>query len=346
VLDGIAIHRYPMPQASGSVVSYLREYATAFWRTRRLALRLARDGNFDVVQAANPPDFLLRAVRPLKRRGACFVFDHHDLWPELFDTRFEGKGRPLRRVIEAIERRNFRLADLVLAANESHKRVAVSRGGKRPDEVFVVRNGPVLANFHPVPADPGLKRGRPHLISYAGVMAPQDGVDHALYALAHLREKRDDWHAVLAGDGDAVDELRSLARELGLEDRVEFSGWLDQKEIRRLLCTSDVCLVPDPKTALTDASTLIKIAEYMTMSRAIVAYDLTESRVTAGEAALYAKPNDPGDMARAISELLDNPEQRARMGEVGRARVLNGLSWEHSEQALIAAYRAALGALR
>jgi glycosyltransferase involved in cell wall biosynthesis len=151
---------------------------------------------------------------------------------------------------------------------------------------------------------------------------------------------------VLAGDGDAVDELRSLARELGLEDRVEFSRWLDQKEIRRLLCTSDVCLVPDPKTALTDASTLIKIAEYMTMSRAIVAYDLTESRVTAGEAALYAKPNDPGDMARAISELLDNPEQRARMGEVGRARVLNGLSWEHSEQALIAAYRAALGALR
>jgi glycosyltransferase involved in cell wall biosynthesis len=344
VLDGVAIHRYPMPDASGSVLSYLREYTAAFWRTRRLALRLAREAPFDVVQAANPPDFLLTAVRPLKRRGATFVFDHHDLWPELFDTRFEGKGRAIRRVIEAIERRNFRLADLVLAANESHKRVAVRRGGKRPDEVFVVRNGPVLADFLPVPADPALKGGFPHLISYAGVMAPQDGVDHALYALAHLREKRDDWRAVLAGDGEAMDQLRGLARDLDLNGQVEFSGWLDQEQVKRLLCTSDVCLVPDPKTALTDASTLIKIAEYMAMSRAIVAYDLTESRVTAGDAALYARPNDPAELARAISELLDDPERRARMGDLGRARVLDGLSWEHSERALIDAYRTALGA--
>jgi len=230
----------------------------------------------------------------------------------------------------------------VLATNESYKRVAVERGRKRPDDVVVVRSGPELARFEPVPADPALKRGRPHLISYIGEMAPQDGLDHALRALAHLREDRDDWQAVFAGDGGALDSLQQLVVELGLSDHVEFAGWLQDRELRSLLCSSDVCLVPDPKTRLSDASTLVKIAEYMAMSRPIVAYDLTESRVTAGEAALYAHPNDPTDFARAISVLLDDPVRRAQMGRVGRERVVAGLSWEHGQQALLAAYSTAL----
>jgi glycosyltransferase involved in cell wall biosynthesis len=340
--DGVTIHRFPQPEARGTVLSYLREYAAAYWRIRRLARRLSKERPFDVVLAANPPDFLLMAVRSLKRRGSWLIFDHHDLWPELYLARFGSKRSPLYWLIVAIERVNFRLADFVLATNESYKRIAVDRGRKRPKDVFVVRNGPVLADFLPVPADPTLKRGRPHLIGYIGEMARQDGIDHALRALAHLREWRDDWRAVFAGDGEAESELRRLASELGLDDRVEFCGWLDDAEIRKLLCSSDLCLVPDPRTTLSDVSTLAKIAEYMAMSRPIVAFDLTESRVTAGDAALYARPNDEGDFARAISELLDDPERRDRMGKIGRRRVEDGLSWEHSEPVLLSAFRAAL----
>jgi glycosyltransferase involved in cell wall biosynthesis len=344
--DGVPIHRYPQPRARGGVFGYLREYVTAYWRIRRLAQRLARERGFDVVQVANPPDFLLMAVHFLKRRGASLIFDHHDLWPELFLVRFGGKRTPLYWLVLAIERINFRLADIVITTNESYKRIATDRGGKRSADVFVVRNGPALASFTPVPPEPALKQGRRHLISYSGVMAPQDGVDHALRALAQLREERDDWRAVLAGDGEAMEELRHLASELNLNSQVEFSGWLDQEELRRLLCSSDVCLVPDPKTALSDVSTLMKIAEYMAMSRSIVAYDLTESRVTAGDSALYVRPNDPREFARGISALLDDPARRDRMGKVGRARVEQGLAWEHSEQALLAAHRAALSRAR
>jgi glycosyltransferase involved in cell wall biosynthesis len=340
--EGVLIYRYPHAGVGARPLGHLREYAAAYWRISGLARRLASEHAFNVVQAANPPDFLLLAVRWLKRRGACLIFDHHDLWPELYLARSGGRKGPFYWLIVGIERLNYRLADIVLATNESYEGIALGRGRKRPADVFVVRNGPELGTFVPVASEPRLKRGRPHLISYIGEMAPQDGVDHALRALARLRDQRDDWHAVLAGDGEAAQGLRRLARELGLDGRVEFSGWLNDRDLRSLLCSSDVCLVPDPKTALSDASTLMKIAEYMAMSRPIVAYDLAETRVTAGDAAVYVRPNDSAAFARAISELLDDPDRRAQMGAIGHARVRDGLSWEHSERALLAAYAEAL----
>ncbi len=341
-LDGIDIFRYAQPRASGSAISYLREYAVAFWRIRRLARRVAGGRGFDVVQACNPPDFLLLAVRFLRRRGACLIFDHHDLSPELYVAKFGGSGGAFYWLTRMLERVNFRVADLVIATNESYKRVALERGGIRPEHIFVVRKGPDLARFQPVPADPELKRGQRALISWIGEIASQDGVDHAIRALAHLRERRDDWHAIIAGDGSALGDLRRLTTELGLDDRVEFTGWLEEPELRRLLCSSDVCLAPDPKTPLSDASTLLKIAEYMAMSRPIVSYDLTESRVTAGEAAIYARPNDPEAFGRAIDELLDDPARRALMGRIGRERVERWFSWEQSKNELLAAYEVAL----
>ncbi|MGZ4202977.1 MAG: glycosyltransferase family 4 protein [Thermoleophilaceae bacterium] len=341
-IDGISVLRYSQPRAGGSALGYLYEYGMAYWCIRRLARELADARGFDVVQAANPPDFLLIALRFLKRQGAQLIFDHHDLSPELFLARFNNRKTLLYWILRLVERINFRLADIVIATNESYQRIAVGRGGKRPEDVYVVRNGPLLAHFKPVAPQESLKRGRRYLISYMGEMAPQDGVDHALRAFAHLREERDDWHAVLAGDGDAAAGLRQLAEQLELGEQVEFSGWLLDPELRLLLCSSDVCLVPDPKTTLSDASTLIKIAEYMALARPVVAYDLTESRITAGDAALYARPNEPRDLARAISELLDDPERRERMGAIGRARVIDGLSWERAEHMLLAAYDAAL----
>jgi glycosyltransferase involved in cell wall biosynthesis len=341
-LQGIDIHRYPATFANGSTVGYLREYATALWRMSWLALRLGGRRGFDVVHACNPPDLLLLAAVPLKLRGARLIFDHHDLVPELYQCRFR-QGGVLYRLSRLAERVTFRLADVVISPNESYRLLALRRGAKRPEDVFVVRNAPDALRLHPQEADPALKRGRRHLLAYVGVMGPQDGLDLAVHALGELRLLRDDWHAVFVGDGDMLERVRELARRLGIADAVEFTGFLHEADgVRRVLASADVCLAPEPKNPLNDVSTMIKIAEYMAMERPVVAFDLAESRVTAGIAADYAEPNDPSSFARCIDRLLDDPVRRARMGAFGRERVENGLSWEHSKRRLLDAYARAL----
>ncbi len=244
-LDGIAIRRFPLRPASGPL-GYLREYLQALARIRRLVRRAEREGRFDVVHVANPPDFLGFAAARARARGARLIFDHHDLVPELYETRYGRRGS-IHRLLLALERRALRTADAVIATNDSYRRIAIERGGVAPDDVFVVRNGPDLERFRPVAAEDSLRRGKPHLIVYLGVMGPQDGIDWALAALAELREIRgDDWHAAFLGDGEVVDEMRSLAADLGLGDLVEFVGWSDDDDIRRWLSTADVCLASGP----------------------------------------------------------------------------------------------------
>lgn len=340
--EGVEIHRFPLRAASGGPIGYIGEYGQALWRIRRLARRLAGRRGFDVVQACNPPDLLLLAVRPLKRRGARFVFDHHDLVPELYVSRFGRRRDVLYRVLCALERQTFRLADVVLSTNGSYKQVAVERGGVAEEKVFVVRNAPDPSRFHSIAPDQALKRERKHLLAYVGVIAPQDGVDYALRALALLHARRRDWSAIFLGAGDALERMKHLAIQLGLDEDVEFGGWADDSRILSVLSTADVCLAPDPKSPLNDRSTMIKVIEYMAMGRAIVSFDLAESRVTAGEAALYAPANDESAFADRIEQLLDHPELRMRLGETGRARVEGPLAWRHSEAALLAAYRRAL----
>jgi glycosyltransferase involved in cell wall biosynthesis len=341
-LDGIDIHRYPQTTSGGGVLGYIREYCGALWHIRRLARRLSRERAFDVVHASNPPDFLLPAVHFLRRGGSRMIFDHHDLTPELFAVRF-GRERGLAwRVTLMLERLTYHLADAVVATNESYRRVAIDRGRKRAEDVFVVRSDPELSRFRLREPEPELRHGRRHLISFIGRIEPQDGVDHAVRALGHLAQRRSDWHAVIAGEGGVLPELRRLTAALGLEEQIEYPGWLHDADLQRLLSTSDVCLVPDPKTPLSDASTLVKVAEYMAMARPIVAYDLTETRITAGAAALYARADDPEDLARAIDELLDDPERRAEMGRIGRERTEQSLSWDNSKVQLLAAYSAVL----
>lgn len=340
--EGVALYRYPPGPAGEGALGYAREYGTALRHTRRLVRRLAREGSFDLVHACNPPDFLLLAALPLRRRGARFVFDHHDLVPELYLSRY-GSGRDLFYwVARAFEWLTFRLADVVIATNESYRAVALSRGGKRPDDVFVVRNAPDAARFRRTEPDESLKRGKRHLVAYVGVMGPQDGVDCGLRALAKLKERREDWHAVFVGDGEMQPAMRELAAKLGLDDCVEFTGWLEPGEVVRVLSTADVSLAPEPPSPLNDVSTLMKIAEYMSMSCPIVSFDLPESRVTAGEAAFYAAGSDEEAFARGIDELLSDPARRAAMGAASRARVERDLSWTRSEEALLAAYAHAL----
>ncbi|MER7741195.1 glycosyltransferase family 4 protein [Streptomyces sp. NPDC096538] len=341
VIDGVRIHRYPLRAATGGPAGYLKEYGTALWHTVRLARKV---GPVDVVHACNPPDLLFLPALLLKRRGAKFVFDQHDLVPELYLSRF-GRGKDLLyRGVCALERMTYRTADVVLATNESYKDVAVRRGGRRPEDVFVVRSAPDTERFRPVDPEPELKRGKPHLLCYLGVMGPQDGVDYALRALAKLRDElgRTDWHAVFVGAGDTFDAMVGLSRELGLAEQVEFTGRVPDADLVRHLSSADVCLSPDPCNPLNDVSTMNKVLEYMVMGRPIVSFDLKEARVSAGEAAVYAAGDDETAFAELIAQLLDDPEQRAHMGKFGQERINGPLAWRHSQAALLAAYEAAV----
>ncbi|MGW2962375.1 glycosyltransferase family 4 protein [Streptomyces sp. NPDC001220] len=339
-IDGVRIHRYPLRAATGGPAGYLKEYGSALWHTARLARKV---GPVDVVHACNPPDLLFLPALWLKRRGARFVFDQHDLVPELYLSRFDRGEDLLYRAVCALERRTYRAADVVLATNESYRDVAVRRGGRRPEDVFVVRSAPAIERFQPVPPEPELKNGKPHLLCYLGVMGPQDGVDYALRALAELRDGlgRTDWHAVFVGSGDAFDAMVELSRRLGLGDQVQFTGRIPDEELVRYLSTADVCLSPDPRNPLNDVSTMNKVLEYMAMGRPIVSFDLKEARVSAGDAAVYAPANDEAEFAELIALLLDDPEKRTRMGKIGQERVSGPLSWQNSQASLLAAYAAA-----
>ncbi|MFI0264070.1 glycosyltransferase family 4 protein [Streptomyces sp. NPDC017056] len=340
VIDGVRIHRYPLRAATGGPAGYLREYGSALWHTARLARRV---GPVDVVHACNPPDLLFLPALWLKRRGARFVFDQHDLVPELYLSRFDRGEDLLYRAVCALERLTYRAADVVLATNESYRDVAVRRGGRRPEDVFVVRSAPQTDRFQPAPPEAGLKRGKPHLLCYLGVMGPQDGVDYALRALAKLRDElgRTDWHAVFVGSGDAFDAMVELSRRLGLGAQVQFTGRIPDADLVRYLSTADVCLSPDPRNPLNDVSTMNKVLEYMAMGRPIVSFDLREARVSAGDAAVYAPANDEAEFAGLIALLLDDPEKRARMGKIGQERIGGRLSWRNSQASLLAAYAAA-----
>lgn len=339
-IDGVRIHRYPLRAATGGPAGYLREYGSALWHTVRLARTV---GPVDVVHACNPPDLLFLPALWLKRRGARFVFDQHDLVPELYLSRFDRGEDLLYRAVCALERRTYRTADIVLATNESYRDVALRRGGKRPEDVFVVRSAPAVDRFQPVPPEQELKRGKPHLLCYLGVMGPQDGVDYALRALAKLRDElgRTDWHAVFVGAGDAFDAMVELSRRLGLLEQVQFTGRIPDADLVRYLSTADVCLSPDPRNPLNDVSTMNKVLEYMAMGRPIVSFDLREARVSAGDAAVYAPANDETEFAGLIALLLDDPEKRARMGKIGQERIGGQLSWQNSQASLLAAYAAA-----
>ncbi|MEU7989119.1 glycosyltransferase family 4 protein [Streptosporangium canum] len=339
-IDGVKIYRYPLRAATGGPLGYVQEYGSALRHTFRLARRI---GPVDVVHACNPPDLLFLVARMLKRQGARFVFDQHDLVPELYLSRFDRGKDFLYRAVCRLERLTYQAADVVIATNESYREVAISRGGKKPEEVFVVRSAPAVERFHQVPLEESIKRGKPHLLCYLGVMGPQDGVDYALRSLARLRDDlgRTDWHAVFVGGGDTFEDMVAFSRELGLSDSVEFTGRIPDEDLLRYLSAADVCLAPDPLNPLNDVSTMNKIMEYMAMARPIVSFDLREARVSAGDAAVYAPANDESEFAKLIARLLDDPQERRRMGETGKARVTGPLSWERSRTALLAAYEAA-----
>jgi glycosyltransferase involved in cell wall biosynthesis len=340
-IDGIHIYRYDLPMEAEGALGYLLEYGAALWHSFRLAFKVRRERGFDIVHACNPPDLLFLVGGWFKRwHGTKFVFDHHDINPELYEAKF-GRRDLLWRLMVWLERRTFRTADVSIATNESYRRIAIERGGMDRSRVFVVRSGPKLDRLRVLPPSPELKRGRRYLVGYVGVMGKQEGIDYLLRAARHIVHDtgRTDVHFGLVGGGTSLDEMKRLAVELGVDDYVTFTGRVPDDELLAMLNTADVCVNPDVANGMNDKSTMNKIMEYMALSKPIVQFDLTEGRFSAQEASLYAAKNDAQDMARKIVELLDDPQRRRAMGEFGRLRVENELEWRYEVPKLLAAYQ-------
>ena len=341
LIDGVRILRYPLRAATGGPVGYLREYCLALWHTTRLAVKVRRQGPIDAVHACNPPDLLFIVALLLKPLGAKFVFDHHDVVPELFLSRFPQGRQALLRLTKLFERVTFACADAVISTNESYRQIAIERGRVPADRVVVVRSAPDLTRFALVSPDEALRCGKKYLLAYLGVMGPQDGVDHALRALKLLRDDfgRDDFHAVFMGAGDVYADMVALSRQLNMDGYVEFPGRVSDEFVLRCLSTADVCLSPDPLNPLNDVSTMNKVVEYMAMGRPLVSFDLREAKVSAGEAAVYVPGNDDRAFAQAIDSLLDDAQRRTRMGTIGRERIEDQLSWDQARRHLVDLYR-------
>lgn len=339
-LQNVHIYRYWLPYTARGALGYAIEYPWAMLFTFFYALYVFFRRGFRIVHACNPPDLFFLIALPFKLFGVKFLFDQHDLGPETYESKFPGKGGPILKVLEFLERRTYKAAAAVIVTNESYKKVAVERGGVKPERIWVVRSAPDLKRFVRTAPNPALKSGKDFLVCYLGTMGQQDGIDYLLRSVKLITTEfqRSDIQFTFMGGGENLPYLKNYATELGLQDVVEFTGRVSNEQVCATLSTADVCVAPDPVSPLNNVSTMNKILEYMAMSRPIVSYRLTESAFSAGDAALFAKDNDERDFAEQVLSLLQDPAQRDTMGKAGYSRLHNELSWEHSTKQLLAAY--------
>ena len=340
VIDGIHVWRHPLPFEARGAAFYLLEYATALFFEFALSIRIFISRGFDVIQACNPPDLIFLVGGFWKIFfGVRFVYDQHDVCPELYEAKFARRGL-FWKLLCRFERASFALADVSIATNNSYRDIAITRGGMAPENVFVVRSGPDVKRLAPRPPDPGWRNGRKFLVAYVGVIGAQEGLDLLLDAVAHTARARgrDDIQFVVMGGGPELENVRRMARELGLDDLVTFTGRVDDETLFTVLSTADVCVNPDRPNAMNDKSTMNKIMEYMALGKPIVQFDLTEGRFSAQTASLYARNTDVADFGDRILELIDDPARAGAMGAFGRARVRDVLAWAHEAPKLLTAY--------
>jgi glycosyltransferase involved in cell wall biosynthesis len=342
LLDGVHIYRHPLPVEADSAWSYGLEYSLSLLMEFGLAVRVALTRGFDVIHGCNPPDTIFIIGRFFKLFGKRFIFDHHDINPELYEAKFGRRDR-WYRLLCWLEKRTFAAADVSIATNESYRRIAIERGGMAPSRVFVVRSGADLTRVRVLTPREELRRGKRYLVGYVGVIGKQEGLDLLLESIAYIRSLgRDDIHFTIVGDGTELPALRHLSRRLGVDACVEFTGRIPDQNLWEIMSTADVCVNPDRANEMNDKSTMNKILEYMALGKPIVQFDLTEGRFSAGESSLYARANDTTDFANKVCELLDDPARRTRMGAIGRQRVESGLAWHHQVPRLLEAYATAL----
>jgi glycosyltransferase involved in cell wall biosynthesis len=343
-INGVHVYRHPLPPELSSTIGYLREYSAALWSEWKLARRVRRERGFDVIQACNPPDLIFLVAAWFKFfHGTKFIFDQHDLGPEMYESKFRRRGL-FWVLLRIAERLSFMLANVVISPNESYKEVALTRGRRKQHTIHVVRSGPNLAIFKPTAGNLLHRHGKKYLVGYLGVMAEFDGVDNLVIAAHELviNRNRTDIQFCLIGSGPMLSSLRKLASELGVGEHIEFTGRVSDSEMIERMSSCDLCVGPDPLNPLNNKSTMNKILEYMALMRPIVQYDLLESGRSAGKAALYAEPNNIQDLASKIATLLADPDARAQMGRIGFDRMVHLLEWKHQAPRLLEAYRQAL----
>ncbi|HEX6474710.1 MAG TPA: glycosyltransferase family 4 protein [Candidatus Limnocylindria bacterium] len=342
-IDGIEIFRYPLPTTAAGMAAHLAEYAVAMPASLILAVLAWRGRRFDVVHACNPPDFFFPIGRLFRALGSAFVYDQHDLAPEVYVAQGGRKGGLVHRFLRWSERATYRSADAVIATNQTYRRFAIERGGVPAEHVHIVRSSPDPKRLFRVDPDPSLRDGRQYLVSYLGTMGPQDGVDLFVEAARTVSTAMPGQVRFVAmGGGNQLDALRALAAERGLGGEVEFTGRIPDEQVRRTLASTDVAVSPDPANDFNEYCTMNKTLEYMAMGVPVAAFDLEETRFSAGDAAVYARPNDPAELGRAVIELLNDEGKRAEMGRIGRERISGPLSWDVSAQALLGAYADAM----
>lgn len=340
-LDGIHIYRHPLPPEAEGALGYALEYSVALYWEFYLSFKVLFSHGFDAIHACNPPDLIFLVGGFFKFFfHKKFLFDHHDINPELYEAKF-GRRDFFYRLMLLCERLTFKTADISIATNESYKQIAIDRGGMHPDKVTVVRSGPKLSRLKIIEPVLALKKGRKYLVGYVGVMGKQEGIDYLLRALQYIVEhkNRTDVHFGLVGGGTELASLQAYAKELGVENYVTFTGRVSDQQMLEMLNTADVCVNPDVANEMNDKSTMNKIMEYMALAKPIVQFDLSEGRFSAQEASLYARRNDTKDLAEKILLLLDDQIKRKAMGDFGRNRIITELEWKYEEPKLLEAYR-------
>ncbi|MCD7847902.1 MAG: glycosyltransferase family 4 protein [Oscillospiraceae bacterium] len=338
ILDGVHIFRHDLPEEGNGAVGYLKEYTRALREELRLAKLVHKEIGFDVIHGCNPPDDIYLVAKHFRKYGVKYVFDHHDICPELFEAKFGKTSGPLYFSQIWLERQTYKHCTFAFVTNESYKKIAIERGKMNPEKVIVLRSGPKLERMKIIPPVESIKRGYKYMVGYVGVIGQQEGVEYLLEAAKYIKEHENNVFWGIVGGGPHLEALKQQAHEMGLDDCVEFTGRAPDQQLLEYLNTADVCVNSDTYNSMNDKSTMNKILEYMALGKAIVQFDLTEGRYSAQEASLYAKNNDAEDMAKKITELLNDPEKRKYMGEYGRNRVVNELSWEHTSKALLEGY--------
>lgn len=341
VLAGVHVYRHDLKTEGSGFVGYVKEYGSALYHEIRLAKKIYKEIGFDIIHGCNPPDDIYMVAKHFRRYGVRYVFDHHDICPELFEAKFGKKGLLYKSQLW-LERQTYRHAAFAFVTNESYKKIAIERGGMDPAKVYVLRSGPKLERLRIQEPKPELKKGRKYMVGYLGVIGKQEGIPYLLEAARYIRNElhRDDICYGIVGGGTSLEELKTLSVSMGIDDIVTFTGRAPDDVMLDYLNTADICVNPDEYNPMNDKSTMNKVLEYMALGKPIVQFDLTEGKYSAKEASVYANPNDAVDMGKKIVELLDNPQKRQEMSAYGRKRIVEELSWEHTSKALLAGYEA------
>jgi glycosyltransferase involved in cell wall biosynthesis len=339
MIDDIAIYRHPLPLEARGKAAFLLEYGFALFHEFRLLLKVWRERGFDVIQACNPPDLIFLVALPFKLIGKRFIFDHHDVNPELFEAKFNRRGL-MHRLLLLLEKLTIQTADIVITANDTFRDLAISRGGKKPEDVVTVYSIPDKSRIHRVDPDLSVRKGKKFVLGYVGIIGDQDGVDHLVLLVENLvRDKGfTDFQAVVVGDGPALASARALAESRGVAEYITFTGYLSGETLLQHLSAFDIGIIPDPVNEYNDKISMNKVFEYSTLGIPSVAYPLTETRRLLGTAGVYATGSEPSDLAAACFRLISDDDLRARSARAASQLAESSFSWDKESEKMIAAY--------